>query len=91
MADVEFVMSRTFLRALLQSPEVEAAMRDAAQRVLSAAAGGAPVRTGDYLRSLRMVSGVEKGRAKARVGSTDPGAPKIEKRTGNLRRALGSA
>lgn len=89
-AGVKFVPDKGFLSELLTSPGVQDAVRDKGRRALSAAIGSAPVKSGDYLASLHLVVGVDGDRAKARVGSTDPGAIPIEQRHHTLRNALGA-
>lgn len=91
MTAVKFVPDKGFLSELLSSPGVEDVVRRSGQRVLSAAVGSAPVKSGDYAASLGMAVGRPHDRAAARVYSTDPGAIPIEKRHRTLRRALGSA
>jgi hypothetical protein len=91
MSGVRFVADLSFVGELLRSPGVEAAVRDAGQRVLSAAQSGAPVKSGDYQSSLRLDVEEHRSRVVAHVWSGDPAGNLIERRTGNLRRALGSA
>lgn len=91
MGKVDFKANRAFIGGLLRSDGVLRVVEDAARRVEASAVAGAPVRSGDYQSSIGTVTGVSGDRAKARVGSTDPGAIAIERRTGNLKNALGSA
>lgn len=88
---VRVEMSRGFLRQVLKSPEVARDLERRANRVLAAARSAAPVRTGDYQRSLMGVVGVDRGRVKARVGTTDPAGRIIEARHHVLAHALEAA
>lgn len=84
-------VNRGFLRQVLKSPEVAHDLERRANRVLAAARSSAPVRSGDYQASLMGVVGVDRGRVKARVGTTDPAGRIIEARHHVLARALEAA
>lgn len=75
---------------LLSSEGVRSTLDGPAQTVLAAAKAGAPVASGTYRDSLRIVDSTT-DRAVKRVGSTVSYALVVEARTGNLARALGSA
>ncbi|MGB8021744.1 MAG: HK97 gp10 family phage protein [Candidatus Nanopelagicales bacterium] len=84
-------INRSFLRQVLKSPEVARDLERRANRVLAAARTAAPVRTGDYAASLHGVVGVDRGRVKARVGTSDPAGRIIEAKHHVLERALEAA
>lgn len=68
---------------------IDKLLTEHANRVLSAAKANAPVRTGEYQRSLRTWL-THTDRAVARVGSDSGHAWIVEHATGNLARALGA-
>lgn len=72
---------------LLNSGDVRDALTDRAERVLSAAQSSAPVASGAYRDSLRIVQDTT-DRAVVRVASDVAHAYVVEANTGNLARAL---
>lgn len=76
------------MRDLLNDPGVRGALTTLAGPVLGRAQAGAPVDTGEYRASLRIIQATT-DRAVVRVGSDDDKAMVIESRTGNLARAVG--
>ena len=78
------------VKELLNSEGVRADLTRRAGRVLTAAQLRAPVSSGDYKGSLRIIQATT-DRAVVRVGSDAPHAGIVEANTGNLARALDSA
>lgn len=76
------------MRELLNDPGVRGMLTTEASSVLARAKATAPVDTGEYLASLRIIQDTT-DRAVVRVGSSDPKAMVVEARTGNLARAVG--
>lgn len=75
---------------LLRDDGVRAMLHRHAEPVLSAAIAGAPVQTGAYRDSLRIMDGTT-DRAVVRVGAGVAYAAVVEASTGNLARALDAA
>jgi len=73
---------------LLHDNGVRGLLTTLAGDVLARAQAGAPVDTGEYRASLRIIQDTT-DRAVVRVGSNDDKAMVIEARTGNLARAVG--
>lgn len=90
MASVKIKLDSGGMKALLNSAEIRAELTTRAERVMSAAQGGAPVESGEYQRSIAVVQDTT-DRAVARVTSTAPHGIIVETATGNLSRALDSA
>lgn len=78
------------MRELLNSSGVRAELTRRAGAVLSAAKASAPVATGEYVGSLRILQATT-DRAVVRVGSDAPHAGIVEADRGILARALDSA
>lgn len=76
------------MRELLNDPGVRGALTTLAGPVLARAQAGAPVDSGEYRASLRIIQATT-DRAVVRVGSDDDKALVIEARTGNLARSVG--
>lgn len=76
------------MRDLLNDPAVRGMLTTLAGPVLARAQAGAPVDTGEYRASLRIIQATT-DRAVVRVGSDDDKALVIEARTGNLARSVG--
>lgn len=76
--------------ALLRDPGVRAELTRRAERVAAAARSSAPVVTGTYRDSIKVLEATT-DRAAVRVGATAPHAHLVESRTGNLARALDAA
>lgn len=74
---------------LLNDPAVRGMLTTLAGPVLARAQAGAPVDTGEYRASLRIIQATT-DRAVVRVGSDDDKALVIEARTGNLARSIGA-
>lgn len=79
------------IEALKGLPAIGDAMHQKAEPVLAAAEAGAPVLTGAYKSSLRIVDDVVDGVRVARVVAGVPYAVFVEAETGNLSRALDAA
>lgn len=75
---------------LLKDDGVGAFVAHVAERVADNARASAPVKTGRYRDSIRVVRGTT-DRAVARVVASAPHAMLVESRTGNLARAMESA
>lgn len=77
-----FQLNRRGVGELLNSPQMEAAMRECAEVVRERAAESVNSDSGDFVDSLAVTStrsgGVSGDRATARVESSDPGALAIE-------------
>lgn len=78
------------VKDLLNSSGTRSVLTGKAGPVLAAAQSGAPIATGEYLASLRIVQDTT-DRAVVRVVSTAPHGMIVEANTGNLARALDSA
>lgn len=78
------------MRALLNDGGVRDELTRRMGPVLATAQSNAPVDTGEYKASLRIIQATT-DRAVVRVGSVDDKAMSVEARTGNLARALDSA
>lgn len=76
------------MRDLLNDPGVRGMLTTLAGPVLARAKAGAPVDSGEYQASLRIIQDTT-DRAVVRVGSSDDKAMIIEARTGNLARSVG--
>lgn len=76
------------MRDLLNDPGVRGMLTSLAGPVLARAQAGAPVESGEYRASLRIIQATT-DRAVVRVGSDDDKALVIEARTGNLARSVG--
>ena len=74
---------------MLNSPEVQAALLEHAERVADRARSSAPVESGEYRDGIEVDVQPGAKRAHARVTATAPHSLAVESRTGNLRRALG--
>ena len=83
-------MKSAGIKELLNSSGTRALLTSKAGPVLSAAQAGAPVATGEYRDSLKIVQDTT-DRAVVRVVSTAPHGLIVEARTGNLARALDAA
>lgn len=90
MASVRFRLKSSGMQDLLTSSEVRDDLTDRAARVLSAAKSSAPVASGTYRDSLRIVQDTT-DRAVVRVVSDVEYAPAVQAKTGNLSRALDAA
>lgn len=88
MADIKLRLISAGMRDLLNSAGVRAYLTTLAGPVLARAQAGAPIDTGRYRASLRIIQD-STDRAVVRVGSNDPDAMIIEARTGNLARSIG--
>lgn len=88
MADIRLRLISPGMRALLNDPAVRSYLTRLAGPILARAQAGAPVDTGRYRASLRIIQDTT-DRAVVRVGSDDPDAMIIEARTGNLARSVG--
>lgn len=88
MADIKLRLISPGMRDLLNSAGVRAYLTTLAGPVLARAQAGAPIDTGRYRASLRIIQDTT-DRAVVRVGSSDPDAMIIEARTGNLARSVG--
>lgn len=84
-----FRLNSAGMRELLNEGEIRGLLTSLAGVVLSRAQAGAPVDTGEYRASLRIIQDTT-DRVAVRVGSTDDKAMVIESRTGNLARAIGT-
>lgn len=73
---------------LLNDPAVRGMLTTLAGPMLARAQAGAPVESGEYRASLRIIQATT-DRAVVRVGSDDDKALVIEARTGNLARSVG--
>ena len=78
------------MAALLKSGDVRAFVTARAERVLASAKAEAPVASGEYRDSLRLVQDTT-DRAVTRVVASAPHSLVVEANTGNLSRALDSA
>ncbi len=83
-----FRLNSAGMEALLKSDRVREVVRARAEDVLAAAKSSAPVESGGYRDSLRLVDD-ETDRAVVRVTATVPYARKVEARYGVLSRAMG--
>lgn len=88
MANLKMRLISAGMRELLNSAGVRAYLTTLAGPVLARAQAGAPIDTGRYRSSLRIIQD-STDRAVVRVGSNDPDAMIIEARTGNLARSVG--
>lgn len=79
--------SRDFER-FLKSDDVRPSLREVAEGWASTARRTAPVDTGEYRDSIKVVEDTT-DRAVARVVTTAPHGLIVEARTGNLKRAMG--
>ena len=77
--------------AMMKEGWVASNMEERAERVAAAARESAPVATGEYRQSIKVVVEEHPERAAAHVTSDAPHAMLVEANTGNLLRALGSA
>jgi len=75
---------------LLKDPGVRAELTRRAEQVAAQARSTAPVVTGTYRGSIRVLEDTT-DRAAVRVGATAPHGYFVESRTGNLARALDAA
>ena len=87
-ATTRFRLLSPGMRELLNDPGVRGALTSYAGPILARAKASAPVDTGQYRASLRIIQ-TTTDRAVVRVGSSDPKAMLVESRTGNLARAVG--
>ena len=90
MASTRVRLNHPGMAALLRDDGVRAMLRTHAEAVLSAAVAGAPVQTGAYRDSLRIID-TTTDRAAVMVGSSVAYAREVEAATGNLARALDAA
>lgn len=74
---------------MLNSSEVQAALREHAEHVAGRARANAPVESGEYRDGIEVDVQAGRKRAHARVTATAPHSLAVESRTGNLMRALG--
>lgn len=86
---VKFVKDESGIVDMLQSDGIASSLRGPAELVLAAAKANAPVATGEYRNSLKLVEEISGDRAVARVTSDAPHAMIVEANTGNLARSLG--
>lgn len=91
MSAVRLKINPAFWPNVLTSQQLGNQLLPMATRVLARARSTAPVDSGAYQGSLYAVVGVQAGRVKARVVSTDPAARIVEKRHHTLANALGAA
>jgi hypothetical protein len=78
------------MRELVNDPGVRRHLESRGRKVLAKAVEDAPVASGDFRDSLRLIS-TTTDRVSVRIGSDDPAAMLIEARTGVLGRALDEA
>lgn len=90
MGLAKFRLNGKGIEELLNGSAAEEACRPRAERVLAAAQAAAPVASGEYQGSLRLVED-STDRKVFRVVSDAPHAMIVEANTGNLSRALDSA
>lgn len=88
MARPRIKLDRRGMTEMLKSDGVVEALHNEAEPVLAEALRYAPVDTGAYKSSMRIVE-AETDRAVVRVVASDPKAVLIESRMGVLKRALG--
>ena len=90
MARTKVKLSSPGMKSLLNDAAVRDLLTDRAQRVLAAARANAPVSSGEYRNSLKIVQD-STDRAAVRVITSAPHGAIVESRTGNLSRALDPA
>ena len=90
MANPRVRLDRAGMRALLNGRDVRGAVRREAEQVAQRARSIAPVESGDYRDSIRVVDDTT-DRAVARVVASDWKANVIEARDRTLGRALGGS
>jgi hypothetical protein len=78
------------IRELLHSDGVRRMLRSRAERSAAAARASAPIKTGAYRDSIRVLDATT-DRAVARVAAEVPYAMVVEAKTGNLSRSLDAA
>lgn len=83
----QFILRNKALADFLKSEEAREVCEPIAEATLARAKADAPVRTGAYRNSLKIVNDTT-DRAVVRVGSSLPYAGLVEALTGNLARAL---
>lgn len=83
-----FVPSKSGYAELLTADLADRACRPRAERVLAAAQSTAPVATGEYRSSLKIVADLHPSRRALHITSDAPHAMAVEAKTGNLARAL---
>ena len=76
---------------ILRAGRTEQLVEDSADRILSTAVTGAPVRSGDYKRGIKKQHKQARYRRVTQVIATDPKSLLIEAKTGNLARAAKAA
>jgi len=91
MARARVVLNHSGIAAVLKSPEVAAELHRRAERAAAAARASAPVASGAYLASIKVVDEVHKDRVVSRVYAKDPKSLLVEANTGNMARALDAA
>jgi hypothetical protein len=79
------------IQQLLKSDGVKADLQARADRVASAARGGAPVESGEYVDGIEAVVVEHPTRAVGQVIAKAPHSARVEANTGNLARALDAA
>lgn len=87
MANPKVNLDSGGMEALLKSAGVRAVLRARAEQVASRARSTAPVESGEYRDSIRVVSDTT-DRAVERVVATADHAAVVEAKTGNLARSL---
>ena len=90
MSLAKFIFKGSGVEDILKSNDTRSLLTDKAESVLSAAQSSAPVVTGNYLASLKIVQDTT-DRAVARVTATAPHAHLVEAQSGVLARALDAA
>lgn len=90
MAKARVTLIRGGVRELLNDEGVRAELTRRMGRVLAAAVGAAPVKTGAYRASIHLEQATT-SRAVVRVATDSDHALLVESRTGNLARALDAA
>ena len=79
------------MRALLFAPGVRADLQRRGERVLAAAQASAPVDSGEYRASLRLIADDHPSRPAVHVGATVDYGMEVEADHGTLSRALDAA
>ena len=91
MAKPKIVLNHSGVAAVLKSGPVAAELHRRAEAAAAAARVSAPVASGAYLASIKVVDEVHKDRVVSRVVADVGYAMTVEANTGNLARSLDSA
>jgi hypothetical protein len=87
----KFKPNSSALREMLRGDIGKRAIEEPAKKALAAAEASAPIDSGEYRASLRIVEAVHPSRVVNHVGAHAAHGMKVEANTGNLARSLDSA